>query len=136
MRWLLWSFCKVLVGNRIFRCFAGPVHIHHPPPGTIVQQLNAVDAALKRLAVRSFPRFIRAEDVRDATESFDLTRNFALIKRVFLEVFPGAVNVSLHSHGLVSQRAILLLEGSDELRFWNKQRAKAIPVPISRRTAD
>src|SRR5208282_1007636 len=126
----LFAFRQVLVRNRRLRRLAGPIHVNNPPSCSVIPQLNAVDASLKRLFVRFVPRFVCAEDLRDAAERFHLAGNFPLVERVFLEIFAATVDVALHAHGFVSERAILFLERSDQLRFGNKQSAKAVPVPV------
>jgi hypothetical protein len=48
--------------------------------------LNAVDPALKRLAICRLSRFIPTENVRDTPEGLDLSRNFPFLKSMLFEL--------------------------------------------------
>ncbi len=65
--WLVLVF-EVSVRQRVLFVFAFPEDGHHPPTLAVIHQLNAVDAALKRLRIVFIvTRFVGAEDVRDIT---------------------------------------------------------------------
>src|SRR5580700_8688571 len=55
---------------------------------------------------------------------------------MLLEIFSRAIHVALHRHCFVSERSVLFLERRDELRFGDKERAKAVPIAIAGRAAD
>src|SRR5436190_1357221 len=72
---------KILLRQRSSLVFALPKDRHNPPALTVVHQLNAVDAALKRFrVVWRMARFISTEGVRNLAKLFDSARGFAFVK--------------------------------------------------------
>jgi len=73
-----------------------PVNAHDPPASTVVEQLNAVNAAHKRLPIIGVvARFVRAPNVSNAPKLFRPPRNLLFKESVVRDMCGAAGNEAI-----------------------------------------
>src|ERR1700730_14353030 len=77
---------QIFFRNRLRGILVLPVDRQNPPALAIVEKLNAVDSAHKRLRILWIvARLVCAPHVRDLTELLNTTLDFLFVESVFLE---------------------------------------------------
>ena len=85
---------EILFRQRRLLVLGLPKDRNNPPTLTVVHQLNAVDAALKRLGVLwRVSRFIGAEGVCNLAKLFGLPRGLAFVKTFLFEKTTAALDM-------------------------------------------
>src|SRR5258707_9860596 len=125
---------KILRRNRFFRRLRVPEDIHDPIAVAILEKLEAIDTAGKRLRIiEIMPRLISAPNLHNIAKLL----NF-IVDRAFKETIPGkppatALTVPIHRQhdGIAMPRATIGRRRShsgNKPRIRNKQRPHTVPI--------
>src|SRR5208337_3852024 len=104
----------------------------HPPPLAIIQQLNAVDAALEGRVRYTATRSVAAENLRDASKALGPVHDGFFVKRFLGKDHTGITNELVDAPCQNGLRAVWPSADFRKTRLRQKQGTEAIPVAPTR----
>ena len=111
-----------------------PVNVHDPPALSVIEKLNAVDAAHKRFGiVFVMTRLINAPDMSNVAKLFGAPRDLFFVESIPLKERFDARDEPVDVLNLRREIDILrssLHRGWNQTRTWKIQRALAIPIVL------